>query len=128
MSEPNITEILKQAQQMQGRVAELQRQLALKRFEASSGGGMVTAVVSGGLRVLEIRIEPSLFEGGDREMIQDLTAAAINAAMAEAQRGAQEEMQRLQGSLGINILGAAGGVPGGGTPGPGGGGPGGAVG
>ena len=101
MSEPNLGDILKQAQQMQERMGEMQRELAVRRFEASSGGGMVTAVVSGQLRVLEIRIEASLIDDRDREMIQDLTAAAVNAALAKAQQGAQEEFQRLQGNLGI---------------------------
>jgi hypothetical protein len=86
---------------MQGKLAEVQRELATRRFEGSAGGGMVTAVVSGELRVLEVKIEPGLVEGGDRAMIQDLCAAAVNAALANAQQGAQEEMQRLTGSLGI---------------------------
>ena len=99
MSAPNIGDILKQAQRMQEKMGELQRELAMRRFEASSGGGMVEAVVSGELRVLEIRIEPSLITGGDREMIQDLTAAAVNAALTRAQEGVQKEVQRLQGSF-----------------------------
>ena len=69
---------------------------------------MVTAVVSGELRVLEINVEPGLVAGGDRAMIQDLCAAAVNAALASAQQGAQEEMQRLTGSLGIPGLGGLG--------------------
>jgi DNA-binding protein YbaB len=69
---------------------------------------MVTAVASGELRILEIAIEPGLVAGGDRGMIQDLCAAACNAALANAQQGAQQEMQRLTGSLGIPGLGALG--------------------
>jgi len=114
MSAPNIGEILKQAQQMQEKMGELQRQLATRRFEASSGGGMVEAVVSGELRVLDIRIEPSLISGGDREMIEDLTAAAVNAALTRAQEGVQQEVQRLQGSLQLPGMP---GMPGAGGPG-----------
>jgi DNA-binding protein YbaB len=55
---------------------------------------MVTVVATGALRVLEIRIEPSLLESGDARMIQDLTAAAVNAALTNAQRMVQEEFQR----------------------------------
>jgi DNA-binding YbaB/EbfC family protein len=108
MSPPDIGDILSKAQQMQGRLAELQRELATRRFEGSAGGGMVTAIASGELRVLEIRIEPKLVADGDRDMIQDLCAAAVNAALANAQRGAQEEMQRLTGALGIPGLGGLG--------------------
>ena len=73
---PDMKEMLEQAQRMQSRIAELQQELSTRRFEASSGGGMVTAAVTGQLRVLEIRIEPSLFSESDRGMIEDLAAAA----------------------------------------------------
>jgi hypothetical protein len=101
MSGPDMKQMLEQAQQMQQRIAELQQSLATRRYEASSGGGMVTAVVSGHLRVLEVRIEPALVDDRDRDMIQDLTAAAVNAALEKAQRGVQEEFSRLQGGLGL---------------------------
>jgi len=108
MSPPDLTELLQRAQQMQGQLAELQRDLATRRYEGSAGGGMVTAVASGELRILELKIEGSLVESGDRAMIQDLCAAAANAALSNAQQGAQEEMQRLTGSLGIPGLGGLG--------------------
>jgi DNA-binding YbaB/EbfC family protein len=94
-----MTEILKQAQQVQERMGELQRELAGRRFEASSGGGMTTAVVNGQLRVLEIRIENELVSAGDISMLQDLTAAAVNAALQKAQESVQSELQQLQGQL-----------------------------
>jgi DNA-binding protein YbaB len=59
----------------------------------------VRAVVSGELRVLEITIDPQLVAGGDRAMLQDLVAAAVNAALANAQRMVQEEMQRAAATL-----------------------------
>ena len=108
MSPPDLAELLQKAQQMQGQLAELQRDLATRRYEGSAGGGMVTAVASGELRILELKIEGSLVESGDRAMIQDLCAAAANAALSNAQQGAQEEMQRLTGSLGIPGLGGLG--------------------
>lgn len=97
MSQPDLGEILARAQAMQGRLEELQRGLALRTVEASAGGGMVTAVATGALRIRELRIEPALLETGDREMIQDLTAAAVNAALGAAERLVQEEMQRAAG-------------------------------
>ena len=108
MTPPDIGELLAKAQEMQGKIAELHRELALRRFDGSAGGGMVTAVATGELRIVELNIEPSLVRDMDRDMIQDLCAAAVNAALANAQRGAQEEMQRLSGSLGIPNLDALG--------------------
>ncbi len=111
MTPPELSDFLEKAQAAQAKIADLQRDLASRRIEGEAGGGMVTVVASGALRILEVRIEPSLLEGGDREMIQDLTAAAVNAALTNAQRMVQEEFQRA--SIGIQLPGAAG--PGGPT-------------
>jgi DNA-binding YbaB/EbfC family protein len=97
LSQPDLSEILARAEKMQSRLADLQRSLAARSVEASAGGGMVTAVATGALRIREIRIEPELLAGGDREMLQDLVAAAVNAALAAAERMVQEEMQRAAG-------------------------------
>lgn len=100
MSSPqDINKLLQQAQQMQAKVAELQRSLASKTFEGSSGGGMVKARASGELRIMKIEIEAGLIAGDDREMLQDLVAAACNAALENAQRGVQQEFQRLSGGM-----------------------------
>ena len=66
MSPPDLNDLLSKAQQMQGRLADLQRELASRRFEGAAGGGMVTAVASGELRILEVRIEQGLLADGDR--------------------------------------------------------------
>lgn len=101
MTQPDLNDLLAKAQEAQSKLASLQQELARRSVEGSAGGGMVTARASGDLRVLEIRIEPSLFETGDRPMIEDLTAAAVNAALAAAQRMVQEELQRA--SLGFQL-------------------------
>ena len=93
--------MLEQAQRMQERMASLQEELALRRYEATSGGGMASAVVTGQLRVLELRIEPGLIQDGDAAMIQDLAAAAVNAALEKAQQGVQNELAQLQQSMGL---------------------------
>jgi DNA-binding YbaB/EbfC family protein len=103
MSQPDLGEILAKAQQMQERLAEVQRELLRRKVEASAGGGMVTAVATGELRILEVRIEPALLEQGDREMLQDLVAAAVNAALQSAQRMVQEELQRVAGQGGLQF-------------------------
>ena len=101
MNPSDLGPLMEKARELQGRLAALQRELAQRRYEGSAGAGMVTAVVTGGLRVLELRIESSLVEGGDREMIQDLTAAAVNAALTTAQTSVQEELQRASAGLGL---------------------------
>ena len=97
----DLAQLFAKAQEAQAKLAELQQKLAARRVEGSAGGGMVRAEVSGALRVLGVTIEPALFETGDREMIQDLTAAAINAAITNAQRLMQEEMQKASSGLGL---------------------------
>jgi hypothetical protein len=106
MSQPDLGQLFAKAQEMQSRLAKVQQELARRTVEASAGGGMVTVVASGELRIIEIRIEPGLIESGDRAMLQDLVAAAANAALANAQKMVQEEMQRVAG---VPLFGAPGG-------------------
>jgi len=87
--------MMQQARAMQQRIEEAQKAMNARRFEASSGGGMVKAAVSGALRVVAIEIEDALFRAGDKEMIQDLVAAAINAALAKVQAGADAEFASI---------------------------------
>ena len=103
MNPEDLGQLMEKAREMQTRLADLQRELAARRFEGAAGGGMVTAVVTGGLRVHEVRIEPSLLERGDREMLQDLVAAAVNAALTTAQASVQEELQRASAGLQIPL-------------------------
>lgn len=121
MNEANLGDLLAKAQEMQTKLAALQQELARRTVSAQSGGGMVTAVVSGDMRVQEVKIEPGLVENGDREMLQDLVAAAVNAALAAAQRMVQEEMQKAAGLAGLAGIPGMGGIGGsGGIDGPGG--------
>ncbi len=106
MKPEDLTRLMEQAQQVQSRLAALQQELATRRFEGSSGGGMVTVVATGALRIVELRIEPSLVQSGDHTMLQDLTAAAVNAALMSAQTTVQEELQRA--SAGLTLPGATG--------------------
>lgn len=99
MNPSDAEKMMEQARVMQERVAEIQRMLNARRFEAASGGGMVRATVTGALRVVSIEIEDAFFKTGDREMIQDLAAAAVNAALVKAQEGAQAEFLRMQQQL-----------------------------
>lgn len=101
MSRGGIGNIMKQAQQMQRRMAELQEELERKQVEASAGGGMVTAVVSGKQQLLDLKIEPAAVDPDDVEMLQDLVTAAVNEALKQSQQMAQEEMAKVTGGLNI---------------------------
>jgi DNA-binding YbaB/EbfC family protein len=91
--------MMKQARVMQERIEQIQQSLNARRFEAASGGGMVRATVTGALRIVAIEIEDAFFQTGDKEMIQELAAAAVNAALVKAQEGAQAEILRMQQQL-----------------------------
>jgi len=101
MAKGGIGNIMKQAQQMQRRMAELQEELESKQVEASSGGGMVTAVVSGKQQLLDLKIDPTAVDPEDVEMLQDLVTAAVNEAITQSQHMAQEEMGKLTGGMNI---------------------------
>ena len=88
----NINQMMKQAQQMQQR---LQKQMEELRIEATAGGGMVTVVVNGNKQVQSLTIDPEVVSKDDVEMLQDLILAAIN----DAQRKAEEELNRHMGGL-----------------------------
>jgi len=94
-----LQEMMKRAEQMQSRMGDIQKDLAARSFEASSGGGMVEATVSGALRVVSIKIEKSLITVDDQPMLQDLIAAAVNAALAKAQESVGQELARVQQSM-----------------------------
>ena len=97
----NIGSLMKQAQEMGGRMQALQDELKTKRATGNSGGGLVEVEVNGLGDALAVRIDPSLFEKGEREMIEDLLPAAINAAQAKAKQMHAEAMQSLAGGLQI---------------------------
>jgi DNA-binding YbaB/EbfC family protein len=80
----NIASLLKQAQQMSGKMQEISSQLRGQKVEGVSGGGMVKVEANGLGEVLKVRIDPQLLAGGDGEMIEDLLPAAINDASAKA--------------------------------------------
>lgn len=102
----NITDLFKQAQELQSRLTEIQQKAAGKTVEASAGGGMVTVTVNGRLELVSLRIEKSVLESGDTEMLQDLIIAAVNAGVGAAQRMMAEEMSKITG--GIKIPGLTG--------------------
>ena len=93
--------IVKQAQELQERLGQIQEEAAARSVEAAAGGGMVTAVVSGRLEIVALRIDPEIIKSGDREMLQDLIIAAVNQAIRKAQEMMAEEMKKVTGGLKI---------------------------
>jgi DNA-binding YbaB/EbfC family protein len=92
---------MKQAQQMQARMAKMQEEVGKRTVEASAGGGMVKVVANGKQEILELTLEPEVVNPDDIEMLQDLILAAINEAMRKAQAMMTEEMSKLTGGLKI---------------------------
>ena len=88
----NIASLMRQAQQMGGKMQEIQDQLKNQRATGSAGGGMVEVEVNGLGDVIRVRIEPTLT---DREMIEDLMPAAVNQATAKAKQLHMEMMQSM---------------------------------
>ena len=93
--------MLKQAQDMQRRIAQVQEELAEAFSEGTAGGGVVKAVVQGGNRVESIEIDAEVVDPEDVEMLQDLVAAAVNDALDAAQKEATEKMGAITGGLNI---------------------------
>jgi DNA-binding YbaB/EbfC family protein len=98
---PNMGNLMKQAQQLQEKMARLQEELAEKTVEASSGGGMVTVVVNGRQEIVSMNIDPEVINPDDAQMLQDLIQAAVNDGLSKAKSMASEEMSRLTGGLNI---------------------------
>ncbi len=95
----NMNDLLRQAQVMQNKIAKMQEELGQKSFEASSGGGMVKAEVSGNQELRSINIDPKALEGGDVEMLQDLIVAAVNEAGRIAKESMEREMSAISGGI-----------------------------
>ncbi len=93
--------MMKQAQQLQSKMMQLQEELAEKTVESSSGGGMVKVTANGRQQILSIQIEKEVIDPDDVEMLQDLVLAAINDALAKAQEMVSSEMGKLTGGLNI---------------------------
>ena len=86
----NLGALMKQAQAMQAKMAELQDKLASMEVTGASGGGMVHATVSGKGEVRRIKIDPSLLDPGEVEVLEDLIVAALNDARSKAETSAAE--------------------------------------
>jgi DNA-binding YbaB/EbfC family protein len=95
----NLNKLMKQAQEMQQKIAKLQEELAHKEVEGTSGGGMVRVKMNGRQEVMNVQIDPQVFADADKEMLEDLVTAAFNEARRVSLDLAKEEMSKLTGGL-----------------------------
>lgn len=93
----DLQQILQLSQQMQGRLQQLQADLADRMVEATAGGGMVRVKADGRGFIRELTIDPAAFEGRDGELLSDLVLSAIAEAQRRAAEAAQAEMRKVQG-------------------------------
>ncbi|HEX5409298.1 MAG TPA: YbaB/EbfC family nucleoid-associated protein [Gemmatimonadaceae bacterium] len=93
--------MLQQAQQMQGKLQQMQQELEARTVTATSGGGMVTVTADGKGQVRTVKIDPTVVNPTDVEMLEDLVLVAVGEAQKKAAELAQEEMQKLTGGLSL---------------------------
>lgn len=101
MKQPNIGNIMKQAQKMQADMARVQDELKEERVEASVGGGVVTVTMTGDMSVERVHIDPAAVDPDDVAMLEDMVAAAVNEAMRQAQDLASSKMASVTGGMNI---------------------------
>ena len=95
----NLGQMMKQAQEMQAKIQELQERLNQMEVAGSAGGGMVQVTLTGKGEMRAIKIDPSLADPQDIEVLEDLVVAAVNDAKTRVEQHAAEEMQKLTGGL-----------------------------
>ena len=93
--------MIKQAQKMQQEMLRMQQEMETKEYQATAGGGVVTAVVNGKHELKALTIDPDAVDPDDVEMLQDMIVAAVNQAMRSADEEASSSMQKLTGGMGL---------------------------
>ena len=97
--------MIRQAQQLQQKMARIQEELETATVEASSGGGMVKAVITGKQTVASITIDPQAVDPEDVELLEEMVMAAVNEGLQKAQDLASQKMSAISGGLNIPGLG-----------------------
>ncbi len=105
MAEIDLSALMRQAQELQARMKEMQETASSKTVEAQSGGGMVRVVVDGSLRLRKIEIDAAIVAANDKSMLEDLILVAVNDGMARAQKMLADEMGKLGPLSGLQVLG-----------------------
>ena len=94
-------EMVRQAQIMQRKIAEMQESLKAKEVQGQAGGGMVVVTATGGQEIVGVKLDPTVVEAGDIEMLEDLITAAANDAVKKAKAMMESEMKSITGGLSI---------------------------
>ena len=97
----NLGQMMKQAQQMQAKMAELQEKLAVAEMTGVAGGGLVQVTMNGKGELRTVKIDPGLLAPDDVEVLEDLIVAAANDAKAKVESHVAEEMQKLTGGIAL---------------------------
>lgn len=97
----NIQKMMQQAQQMQSKLAAVQADLANKTVEASAGGGKITVTANGAGDVLSIKIDPSVVDPQDVEMLEDLVLVGVKQAIENGRALAADEMKKVTGGMNL---------------------------
>ena len=100
----NQMQMMKQAQKMQQDLLKMQQEMETKEYEATAGGGVITAVANGKHELLRVTIDPEAVDPEDVEMLQDMVVAAVNEAMRKADDDSAANMSRLTGGLNLGGL------------------------
>ena len=96
-----MNNLMRQAQQMQAKIQKIQEEIGNKTFEASTGGGVVTAKVNGKQELLEVNIDPEVLDPEDAEMVEEMVTGAVNQAMETAAETMNAEIEKVTGGLNI---------------------------
>lgn len=94
-----LGKLMKQAQEMQSRMAEIEQEVRSREFKATAGGGAIEVVVNGSHEVKSIRIDPKVVQPDEVEMLEDLVVAAVNEANRQAESAVKSEMEKVTGGL-----------------------------
>lgn len=100
--------MLKQVQKMQAEIQKVQEELSNKTITEEAGGGIIKATASGSKEIVSVEIDPQVIEKEEKEILEDLVVAAVNKALASANRMAEEEMAKVTKGMippGMNIPG-----------------------
>ncbi|NIA71295.1 YbaB/EbfC family nucleoid-associated protein [Pelagibius litoralis] len=97
----NLGQMMKQAQAMQTKMAEMQDKLADLEVSGQAGGGMVKATLNGKSELRGLKIDPALVDPNDVEVLEDLVIAAVNDAKVKVEATVAEEMQKVTGGLSL---------------------------
>ena len=96
----NQMQMMKQAQKMQQDLLKMQQEMETKEYEATAGGGVVTAVANGKRELLSLTIDPKVVDPDDVEMLQDLVMAAVNEALRKGEANREETMNKMAPGMG----------------------------